>query len=154
MLSDILQTSLVRCKLQCTSKKRVLEEIADIAHHHDPDIQKKPLFKKLFEREQLGSTALGDNVAIPHCRISGLKKIIGCLITLEQGVAFDAPDDQPVDIIFALIVPEDEVNAHLDALSILAATFSKPQARNELHKAKTDGSLFETLIKHAPANAA
>jgi len=154
MLSDILQTSLVRSKLLCNSKKRVLEDIADIAHHHNPEIEKLALFKKLFEREQLGSTALGDNVAIPHCRLAGLTKITGCFVTLEKGIDFEAPDDEPVDIIFALLVPEDEADAHLDALAILASTFNKPQARNELRGAKSDRALLETLLKHAPQSAA
>lgn len=154
MLSDILQTSLVRSKLPCNSKKRVLEDIADIAHHHNPEIEKLVLFKKLLEREQLGSTALGDNVAIPHCRLAGLSKITGCFVTLENGIDFDAPDDEPVDIIFALLVPEDEVDAHLDILAILASTFNKPQARNEFRSVKTDHALLETLLRHAPESAA
>lgn len=152
MLRDILQTSLVRAHLPGTSKKRVLEEIADIAHHHNPRIQKLSLFKKLVAREQLGSTGLGDNVAIPHCRLDDIHSIIGCFVTLDKGVDFEAPDDQPVDIIFALIVPEQEQNAHLDALAILSNIFSKPQARAELRQAKTDAGLYETLLRHAPRN--
>jgi len=152
MLSEILQTSLVRSQMPGTSKKRVLEDIADIAHHHNPRISKLGCFKKLVAREQLGSTALGDNVAIPHCRLEGISSIVGCFITLDKGVDFEAPDDEDVDIIFALLVPENEQDAHLDALAILANIFSKPQARAELREAKSDAHLFETLLRHAPRN--
>ncbi len=150
MLCDILTPQLVRCQQAGSSRKRAIEDIAGIVSSHI-DIPKLKLFKQLIAREELGSTALGNGVAIPHCRLQGLDKITGCLVTLDKGVDFEAPDNKNVDILFALLVPEHEIDAHLDILAKLAGIFSKPQTLLELRQATTSSELLEVLQYHAKA---
>lgn len=154
MLIDILHPQLVRCKLESRSQKKALEDIAQTIHLHIPSIPRLPLFKQLVAREQLGSTALGSGVAIPHCRAETLNKITGCLISLQHGIEFEAPDDQAVDILFALFVPEDEASAHLDILAELAEIFNDDTALSSLRAAQTPASLFECFKNLARNTAA
>lgn len=142
MLRDILHPQLVRCKLDSRSQKKALEDIAQAVNLHTPSIPALPLFKQLVAREQLGSTALGGGVAIPHCRSSTIESITGCLVSLNQGIGFEAPDDQSVDILFALLVPESETSAHLDILAELAEIFSNEANLAQIRNAKDDMALF------------
>lgn len=154
MLRDILHPQLVRCKLDSRSQKRALEDIAQTVHEHTPAIAAMPLFKQLVAREQLGSTALGLGVAIPHCRSTELTSITGCLVSLQQGIDFEAPDDQAVDILFALMVPETETSAHLDILAELASIFSNESALSQLRSAASETELYERFAQFASAQTA
>lgn len=145
MLGDILTLPRVNCRITGSSKKKVLEHIAHTIGADDDDLSALPLLKKLIEREQLGSTGLGDGVAIPHCRTASVDTITACLVSLEHAVDFEATDDQDVDLLFALVVPETETSAHLDILAALAKIFSQESARKKLRNAANDTELFETF---------
>ena len=88
------------------SKKRLFETIARIISDDQPSLVYEEVFDQLIAREKLGSTGLGQGIAIPHCRVEHCPQPLGTLVTLEQPIDFDAPDDQPVDLLFALLVPE------------------------------------------------
>ncbi len=93
------------------------------------------IFDSLFAREKLGSTGLGQGVAIPHGRIKGLKQAVGAFLRLATPVPFDSPDGRPVDLLFVLLVPEQATEQHLQILSELAQNFSDRAFREKLHAA-------------------
>ena len=135
LVSKILSLSHVSVDLQASSKKRLFEQAGLLFENLD-GIAKNLVFDSLFAREKLGSTGLGQGVAIPHGRIKGLKDALGAFVRLAQPVPFDAPDGNPVNLVFVLLVPEKATEKHLQILSELAQMFS-------------DKALREAMI-HAP----
>jgi len=92
-LYNLLNTDRVLCKADISSKKRALQTLADVLAKSDPELKARKVFDQFCERERLGSTGLGHGIAIPHCRMDGLEEPIAALITLEEPIDFDAPDD-------------------------------------------------------------
>lgn len=124
------------------SKKRTLQTVADLLAPHFGDLDSEELFRYLFNREKLGSTGIGQGIAIPHCRIAQCKQITGALVYLDNAVDFDAPDDQKVDLLFILIVPEEANEAHLTTLATLAERFMQADYRDKLRASKNADELF------------
>lgn len=118
-----------------TSKKRLLQALAELLAEGDAALTKEAVFDCLLERERLGSTGLGHGIALPHSRIKEVKGARCAFIQLRQGIAYDAIDDQPVDLALALLVPEDANETHLQLLSALAAMFSNERLRRDLRAA-------------------
>ncbi|MEJ2386502.1 MAG: PTS IIA-like nitrogen regulatory protein PtsN [Chromatiaceae bacterium] len=121
--------------LEIGSKKRLLEVLAELLATDDTALQAEAVFERLLERERLGSTGLGHGIALPHARVKEVRDAIGAFVQLQRGVDFDAIDDQPVDLAFALLVPESATEMHLKLLSRLANMFSDPQLRERLRRA-------------------
>ncbi|MDE0841619.1 MAG: PTS IIA-like nitrogen regulatory protein PtsN [Porticoccaceae bacterium] len=148
-ISDVLTPEMARCDLTGSSKKKVLENLAELIAEQmgaDGD-QADALFQGMIARERLGSTGIGEGVAIPHCRVSGLKRICGCLIKLDRSIEFDALDDKPVDLIFALVVPEEQNDEHLETLARVAAVLQQDSARERLRACSSSRQLFDTAIQ-------
>jgi PTS system nitrogen regulatory IIA component len=145
ILTRLLSTHRLGTHLEVSSKKRLFEEIAERIQHDYPDITARSIFNRLLAREKLGSTGLGQGIAIPHARIEGAPDIIGVFFTLNQGIEFDAPDDQEVDLVFALLVPENEEQEHLTTLATLAGLFQTSDFCRDIRAAKTAEALFRTL---------
>jgi PTS system nitrogen regulatory IIA component len=124
-----------------SSKKRVLEQAARLlaAHSEEPAVEQ--IFERLLERERLGSTGLAGGVALPHARMSGIQDSRGAFLRLAEAIEFDALDGKPVDLVFALLVPEDANEEHLQLLSKLAATFNQEDLRNRLREADAEQAL-------------
>lgn len=141
-LNDILTPTRTVCGATGVSKKRLFETIAGIISQDQPDMDYDTIFDQLIAREKLGSTGLGQGIAIPHCRASHCQQPLGTLVTLEDAVDFDSPDDQPVDLLFVLLVPETENQQHLDILATVARLFSQPQYCEKLRCANSDAALF------------
>lgn len=116
------------------SKKRVLERAAQLLGQHDPEIAES-IFERLLERERLGSTGMVDGVALPHARMADIENPRGAFIRLAQPVDFDSQDGAPVDLVFALIVPEEATQEHLQMLAQLARFFHNPDTRQAVRKA-------------------
>ena len=131
-LSEILAPDCIRLDVDATSKKRVLESASQLIADTDENLSTRQVFECLFAREKLGSTGLGHGVAIPHGRLAGLDKTIGVFLKLPQGVDFDAPDNEPVDLVFALLVPEESTDEHLQVLADIASYFNSQGARDAL----------------------
>jgi PTS system nitrogen regulatory IIA component len=131
-LSDILTPDRVRLDSDATSKKRVLESASQLISDCDAKLSPRAVFDCLIAREKLGSTGLGHGVAIPHGRLAGLDKTIGVFIRVPKGVDFDAPDNEPVDLIFALLVPEESTDEHLQVLADIASYFNSRGSRDAL----------------------
>ena len=104
---------------------------------------------RLIAREKLGSTAVGGGIAIPHSRVSCCKTPIGVLISLEEPIPFDAPDDIPVDLLFTLLVPEEAHQQHLDILAAIAQLFSVPTLCEKLRSAGSSRALYELICRQA-----
>ncbi len=141
-IATVLTPDRVWCQAPGGSKKRVLENLADFVAARVSGLDAGTLFNHLTARERLGSTGLGQGIAIPHCRLPGLQQAIGVLARLETAVDFDAPDEQPVDLLFLLVVPEASTTAHLELLGELATRFSDPAWCQRLRAATTADALF------------
>jgi nitrogen PTS system EIIA component len=133
-LLNILSASQVILDLDVGSKKRVFEQAGTLFESH-LGLARSVIFDSLFAREKLGSTGLGQGVAIPHGRIKGLKQAAGAFLRLTTAVPFDSPDGRPVDLLFILLVPEQATEEHLQILSELAQRFSDRAFRESLHTA-------------------
>ncbi len=130
-LTNILPVGQVLLDLESTSKKRVFEQVGMLFETH-LGLARSVVFDSLFAREKLGSTGLGQGVAIPHGRIKGLKQAAGAFVRLKTPVPFDAPDGRAVNLLFFLLVPEQATELHLEILSELAQRFAERPFRDAL----------------------
>jgi len=137
---------------QVSSKKRVLEYLSEMIVKGESNLSQSEVFESLCGRERLGSTGLGHGVAIPHGRQKNLEYPIGAFIQLKNGVDYDAIDSQPVDLICALIVPEQSTDEHLNILAFLAEMFSDNKAREKLRSAHTSDDIYSILTSPQPEN--
>ncbi|MGF1529703.1 MAG: PTS sugar transporter subunit IIA [Candidatus Competibacterales bacterium] len=128
------------------SKKRLLERLAELIVSDSVRLEQRAVFERLIWRERLGSTGLGRGVALPHGKLPGLHQALGALVKLDKGVDFDALDQKPVDLIFALIVPEHFTDEHLKILAHLAELFSDVQLCADLRAAPDSAALFQRLL--------
>lgn len=145
-LERILSPECTRFDLLATSKKRALELASEVLSDHFPELDAGAVFDALLARERLGSTAVGDGVAVPHCRTDGATEPVAALLRLHEPVDFDAPDDAPVDLMFVLVVPAEENELHLKLLAGAARVLSDGGCRRALRSADTDTGLFEAAI--------
>ena len=145
-ISSLLSPDLILCRHNSSSKKRILEDVAEHISEQYPDLDTNMVFSALIAREKLGSTGIGGGIAIPHCRIPQCSNTIGMLITLTNSIEFNAIDSQEVDIIFVLLVPEDAKDNHLQTLESIAETFSDNETIEQMRKANSVDELL-TILK-------
>ncbi len=145
-ISEILTPDRVACDVTVSSKKAALETLAGMIADADGELTQAEVFESLIAREKLGSTGLGNGIAIPHGRQKGSTRTIGAFMRLPLGVSYDAIDQQPVDLLFALLVPEESTQAHLEVLSKLAAMFSDAKALNKFRECKNNDQIFDLLV--------
>jgi len=129
-----LANILIFSRLSLHSKKRVFESAAE-AFGDAAGLSREAVYRGLLDRERLGSTALGDGVAIPHCRIDDCDAPLGCLMTLSDPVDFSAPDGEGVDIVLVLLVPTEATQAHLDLLAGVVTFLSEDSTRASIRGA-------------------
>lgn len=149
LVAKLLPPGNVVLDLTVSSKKRLFEQIGLLFENHH-GIARNLVFDSLFDRERLGSTGLGQGVAIPHGRLKGLKEALGAFVRLAQPVPFDAPDGKPVNLVFTLLVPEQATEKHLQILSELAQMFSDRALREALTGAADAGSLHQLISAWQP----
>ncbi len=147
-LEDLLTANCVRRGVRAHSRKRALDMAADLFAEQREGVAVRPLFDALMERERLGSTGIGKGVAIPHCRLE-CPAMMAVFLTLEQPVDYDAPDEEPVDLIFVLVVPQEETSAHLEILSLLAKIFGDAANRARLRQAASSEALAAEIFNAA-----
>jgi len=123
-ISDILSPERVRCGISSQSKKAALETVGRMIAEADPGLTPGEVFDSLIARERLGSTGLGSGVALPHGRRKHGDKTLAAFVRLERAIDYDAVDRRPVDLLFALLVPEKSTDEHLHILALLAERFS------------------------------
>ncbi len=137
-LSQLLDPSRISCRLQVQSKKRALQSVAELLADSidDEELSDMDIFDALLTRERLGSTALGHGVALPHSRLAAIDAPMAALITLDEGVDYEATDGEAVDVIFALLVPKECNDEHLKILAALARQFSSESFRQSVRSFK------------------
>lgn len=149
LIAKLLPPANIVLDLEVSSKKRMFEQVG-LIFENNQGIARSLVFESLFARERLGSTGLGQSVAIPHGRIKGLKDALGAFVRLAQAVPFDAPDGKPVALLFVLLVPEQATEKHLQILSELAQMFSDRVLREQLGTADDPGALHQAITAWQP----
>ncbi|MBR6026893.1 MAG: PTS IIA-like nitrogen regulatory protein PtsN [Neisseriaceae bacterium] len=146
LIGQILSADDILLDVEVSSKKRLLEEIAQRVHEQH-GIDKESVFDCLFAREKLGSTGLGHGVAIPHGRLSGMiSDTIAVFLRLKEAVDFDSHDGKPVNLVFAMLVPENAGSKHLEMLSQLAEVFNSKTSREALLLSNKTEDILNILI--------
>lgn len=144
LIAPLITPDTILLDMSFTSKKRLFEHAAELlARTHG--LKSTDIFTSLFDRERLGSTALGYGIAIPHGRIKGLKEASGAFYRLKTPLEFDAPDNQPVSLCFILLVPKDANERHLQILGELAQLFGDDAMRSKMLNAATPAELIALL---------
>lgn len=152
-IADLLSPDAVISHLKATSKKQVLQEMAQKAAALTR-LSDRRIFEILTEREKLGSTGMGQGIAIPHGRIPGIEKMTGLFAQLDHPVDFDAMDDQPVDLVFLLLAPEGAGADHLKALARVSRLLRNQSVCEKLRAAPHAATLYALLTEPSAAQAA
>lgn len=146
-LSSVLSIDCTKVSVNCTSKKRVLEIISELGARQ-LNISSQIIFDALLTRERLGSTGIGNGIAIPHGKLEeDTFRAVAVFIRLIQPIAFDAIDNQPVDLLFALLVPMNQCKAHLHILSLVAEKFADKTICRRLRAAENDKALYKIITE-------
>jgi PTS system nitrogen regulatory IIA component len=144
-LSEVLSLDCTKSAVQCSSKKRALEIISEIAAQHTGQ-NATELFECMLSREKMGSTGIGNGLAIPHARMTDSEKAVAVLIQCAEPIEFDAIDNRPVDLLFALLVPEEQCKEHLKTLSCMAERLNDKQILKQLRHAESDQELYDIML--------
>lgn len=144
-ISEILSPQRIQFDSDAGSKKAALETLANLIANDSPELTQFEVFDSLINRERLGSTGLGHGVAIPHGRIDHENKTLGAFVRVQKPVDFDAIDRQPVDILFALLVPQESTDEHLQILSLLAEKFSDAELLEKLRSEQSADAIYDLL---------
>ena len=142
---DLINEARIGCGLEIASKKRLLETLAELLARDHPRLQTETVFEHLLERERLGSTGLGHGIALPHARMKDVGEVLGAFVQTVRGVDYDAADGEPVDLAFALLVPEAANEEHLRLLAHLASLFSDPNMRVRLRESGSRDDILRVL---------
>jgi PTS system nitrogen regulatory IIA component len=148
ILNDLLTSDAVLAPLRANSKKQALQDIAERAARLT-GLPEREVFEALLQRERLGSTGIGDGIAIPHGRSHGLDRLHGLFARLEKPIDFDALDGQPVDILFVLLAPEGAGADHLKALARVARVLRDRSTLQRIRGAQDPDAIFAILTESA-----
>jgi nitrogen PTS system EIIA component len=146
-LSEILVIDNIIPELQAQDKKGVLGELAEVIASYDANINKDTLIKVLIEREHLGSTGIGDGVAIPHGKLSSVEQPIISFGRSKKGLDFDSMDGQPAFLFFLLLAPENSSGIHLQVLTKIARILKSSAFRKELMQIDSREEIYQTIIQ-------
>jgi PTS system nitrogen regulatory IIA component len=149
LITPLLKLDDVQAQCETTSKKRLFEQAAQLVQASH-GVTAGEVFDSLFSREKLGSTALGFGIAIPHGRIKHLQETACAFLRLQTPIDFDAPDGQPVDLVFVLLAPAAATDVHLQILGELAAMFSDENFRASLRTAPDAATLHRLISEWTP----
>lgn len=151
-ISDLLQVNAVKVIGGCTSKKRLFHDLGALAESCY-GLNHEAVIEALLDRENLGPTGVGHGIALPHARLSGIDSVCGMFLRLEKPLNFDAVDRQPIDLVFALLAPEDAGVEHLKALAVVSRTLRDENFCAKL-RANTDPNTLHTLLTEVQASQA
>ena len=145
--TDLISVTRITAGVECASKKRTLEILSHLICDEAENINQNDVFDSLIARERLGSTALGKGIAIPHGRLKSGSQTIAAFVQLKNGVDFDAPDGEVVDLLCALTVPEKCSDEHLQVLAFLSELFSDKNTREQLRNADNSQEIYNILTE-------
>lgn len=143
-VSALLSPQTIFLDTEISSKKKLLELIANIVADQT-QLSESTIYSNLLNRERLGSTGLGQGFAVPHARLSDLDKTTACFFRLKEAVNFEAPDNQPVDLVFTIIIPEEATEEHLLILSSLASIFSREEICDAIRNAANKDEIAQII---------
>lgn len=146
-IQSFLTLDCTECAVPVTSKKRVIELISQIAAKHIPELTEQDILNALMHRERLGSTGIGNGIALPHGRLTNTQQTLAIFITSETPINFDAIDNQPVNVFFALLVPEAECSAHLKSLGAVAEKLSNKTVLKRIRTAQNNQELYQAITE-------
>lgn len=142
---DFVRPELILPELSGKTKPAVLRELAQHVARHVPGVGEDTLYKVLWDREQLASTAIGEDVAIPHGKLESLTKLLACMGRSTAGVPFDSVDGRPTYLFFMLLAPGNSTGQHLKALARISRLFKDSEFRSRLLRAKDAAALYQTI---------
>tara|TARA_X000000368_G_C22747824_1_gene586964 strand:- start:164 stop:619 length:456 start_codon:yes stop_codon:yes gene_type:complete len=147
-LCSLISKERISLNIDLKSKKKMLQYIAMLFSEKNCDINKNLIFDALINREKLGPTSVGKGVAIPHCRFDGCKEPLCAVVTLKNPINYDSKDNEKVDLIWALIVPKEYDNKHLEILSLLSKHLMEIDFCESIRKSYDPKSLYNKLIQY------
>lgn len=143
-ISALLSPQRIYLDTEITSKKKLLEYIANVVADQT-QLPESAIYNNLLNRERLGSTGLGQGFAVPHARLENLDQTMACFFRLKDAVNFEAPDNQPVDLVFTIVIPEEATEEHLVILSSLAGIFSRAEVCDAIRAAGSREEIAEII---------
>lgn len=149
-VANLISVERTTINLELVSKKRALETLSEMLASTQPNLTTEEIFSCLLRRERLGSTGVGHGVAIPHGRLRGLNAATGAFIRLMAPVDYQAADEQPVSMLFAMLAPEDASQEHIDTLALLAEMFTDSSYVQQLQQAESSEAVHELLTGFQP----
>ena len=152
-IGDLLDQGAVSARVGATSKRQVLSVISEVAARNF-GVEASDVLAKLMAREEIGSTGVGYGVAVPHARLRGLDRMRGVFLRLDAPVEFGAVDDQPVDLVFALLAPSNARSEHLRALARVSRILRQADLREKLRQSKSADAVYALLARDARPSAA
>lgn len=144
-IQAIVSLDRTQCAVHCSSKKRILETISAIAAKNNPQVEEDVVLASLLSRERMGSTGIGNGIALPHGRLPGLDRVIAIVVTSDPAIDFDAIDNKPVDIFFALLVPAEQTEGHLQTLAMVASKLNDKDTVKAIRKATSSDDIITAL---------
>ncbi len=145
-IDDILSSDAILAEIKANIKKTVIEELANFLNQQNLISNSSEIVRVLLEREQLGSTGIGENVAIPHARMKGLDKIVAAFGIYKKVIEFESLDRKPVNFVFVLIAPEGATGNHLKALARISRLLKNPEFRSSLLKAPDKEAIYQLIL--------
>ena len=145
-ITSLLATDRIFTDAVISSKKRLLEYISQQAAD-ELALPQNTIFNKLLERERLGSTGLGQGFAVPHARLDNLQQAHACFIKLDKAINYDAMDQQPVDLVFVLFIPEASTEEHLQILASLAKIFSQADVSEKIRNSRSADDIIQLIAQ-------
>ena len=152
-IGDLLDRAAIGARVNAASKRQALSVISEIAGRAF-DLKPTEVLNKLLQRERLGSTGVGHGVAVPHARLRGLDRVRGVFVRLERPVEFAALDEQPVDLIFALLAPANDASEQLRSLARVSRVLRQGDLRQQLRHARNIDAIRALLVQEPHTSAA
>lgn len=145
-LKSILSSDCTRSAVLFNSKKRILQFISQLAHTKYPELSSQDILESLLVREKLGSTGIGNGIALPHGRLKGITKSVAIFVVNQNPIKYDAIDNKPVDIFCAVLIPEQHSQEHLSTLSEIAKLLSDKSLVKKMRHSTSDQALHELIM--------
>lgn len=152
-IKKLLAKTQIKLDSDAPSKKRALEQASEMLSQSPEREEAESIFERLLERERLGSTGLVNGFALPHARLAGVMESGAAFIRLQQGVDFDSMDDQPADLVFTLLVPEEATDEHLSQLRGLAKLFNQSEFCSKVREAETEQQVLQLFDQYSEDDA-
>jgi PTS system nitrogen regulatory IIA component len=144
-ITDMLKKEFIIEELKSKTKREVLFELSEVFSQGNYNVDSDSMVKVLLEREKLGSTGIGDGIAIPHGKLSGLENLVVSFGRSKEGIEFDSLDGKPVHIFFLLMAPENSAGQHLKALAKISRMLKEETFRNDLMKMQTSDKIYSLI---------